>query len=508
MSRLFVWVLIFVLVLSVIALAETPNPPQPQNDQGSLIEELLAAPINGLYAAIQLLGLKNFDELIFNTSYGDLAPYTQQEWNVVMSWYNGIRDAVWVLLLVAVMVQGYRFMSSSVNPAKRINFMQDVSSIVYAFFIVLFMPYFVRLIFQANNALVDLFHGIAQGMGAVGSTFNIDDIKTGNVLATAIVKLGYIGLLLFFNFLYLIRKFVLTSMFILTPIVAWSWTISGRKDGIGVVLGEVASNAFMQAAHALVLSLYLVLIKAGVSTDFSQWWAQIFGMVCLIPTANVIRDLLQGWLKFLGVNEEKWAGAATLGLTGLLGLANIAKTASVPKGSFSLPNIGDGGSSSGVSGPAGPVAAGVRAGSIAGSIGGFAGTVLGAAASIPLKVMGVNATEHFKSAGEFIGRAVTASTVTAGMLTREAYVKGKESGTGFIGGLSEVVGVDRISDARDVAEAIGRAGGIVLGSPYGYEGSEIGKKVGGALGRYGFRAASFLAPAVLTSNTDIFRWRS
>jgi len=95
-------------------------------------------------------------------------------------------------------------------------------------------------------------------------------------------------------------------------------------------MGEVASNAFMQAAHALVLSLYLVLIKAGVSTDFSPWWAQIFGMVCLIPTANVIRDLLQGWLKFLGVNEEKWAGAATLGLTGLVGLANIAKTAAAP----------------------------------------------------------------------------------------------------------------------------------------------------------------------------------
>lgn len=88
------------------------------------------------------------------------------------------------------------------------------------------------------------------------------------MLATAIVKLGYIGILLYFNFLYLIRKFVLTSMFILTPIVAWSWTISGRKEGIGVIIGETASNAFMQAAHSLVLSPYLVLIKAGVSTDF------------------------------------------------------------------------------------------------------------------------------------------------------------------------------------------------------------------------------------------------
>ncbi|NNG67739.1 hypothetical protein [Caldanaerobacter subterraneus] len=510
MSRLFVLIVLFVFLLSTAAYAETPSvtnssSQQPQEDQGSLIEELVAAPINGLYSAIQLLGLKGFDELIFNTSYGELAPYSPQEWDIVMTWYGRIRDAVWVLLLIAVAAQGYRFMTSSVNPSKRINFMQSVSSVIYAFFIILFMPYFIRLMFQANNALVDLFHGIAQSMGAVGTTFDINDIKTGNVLATAIVKLGYIGILLYFNFLYLIRKFVLTSMFILTPIVAWSWTISGRKEGIGVVMGEVASNAFMQAAHALVLSLYLVLIKAGVSTDFSPWWAQIFGMVCLIPTANVIRDLLQGWLKFLGVNEEKWAGAATLGLTGLVGLANIAKTAAPPK--ISLPS---GSASAGptLSSAAGPAAFGVKAGAKAASVGSVVGALAGSAASIPLRTMGVDVTEHFRNIGSFAGKAIAAPSATAGALVKDAYTRGKESGAGFIGGLSQAVGMGKILNERDAAEALGRAGGMILGSAYGYKGIEIGKKIGGAVGRYGFHAVSFITPSVLTSNIDAFRWRS
>ncbi|SFE69741.1 hypothetical protein SAMN04324257_02555 [Thermoanaerobacter thermohydrosulfuricus] len=512
MSRLIIFAVALALLFSITAFAETPsvtspsNSPQPQEDQGSLIEELIAAPINGLYSAIQILGLKNFDELIFNTSYGDLAPYSPQEWDIVMTWYRRIRDAVWVLLLIAVAAQGYRFMTSSVNPSKRINFMQSVSSVIYALFIILFMPYFMRIMFQANNALVDLFHSIAQSMGAVGSTFDINDIKTGNVLATAIVKLGYIGILLYFNFLYLIRKFVLTSMFILTPIVAWSWTISGRKEGIGVIIGETASNAFMQAAHSLVLSLYLVLIKAGVSTDFSPWWAQIFGMVCLIPTANVIRDLLQGWLKFLGVNEEKWAGAATLGLTGLFGLANIAKTTAAPKASFPSSTF----SGTLPSGPAGTgaVSAGVKAGSVAGTIGSAVGSLIGSAASIPLRTMGVDVTEHFRSAGGVIGRSTAAPAATAVALIKEAYDKGRDTGTGFIGGLSQSVGIERILNEKDAAEAVGRAGGMILGSAYGYKGSEVGKKIGGAIGRYGFHMASFIAPTVLTSNTDMFRWRN
>ncbi|KHO61637.1 hypothetical protein THYS13_20740 [Thermoanaerobacter sp. YS13] len=510
MSRLFVLFVLFVFLLNAAAYAETPSvtnssSSQPQEDQGSLIEELIAAPINGLYEAIKLLGLKGFDELIFNTSYGELAPYSPQEWNIVMTWYIRIRDAVWVLLLIAVAAQGYRFMTSSVNPSKRINFMQSVLSVIYAFFIILFMPYFIRLMFQANNALVDLFHGIAQSMGAVGSTFDINDIKTGNVLATAIVKLGYIGILLYFNFLYLIRKFVLTSMFVLTPIVAWSWTISGRKEGIGVVMGEVASNAFMQAAHALVLSLYLVLIKAGVSTDFSPWWAQIFGMVCLIPTANVIRDLLQGWLKFLGVNEEKWAGAATLGLTGLVGLANIAKTAAAPKISF--PSGSDSAAPT-LSSAAGPAVFGVKVGTTAASVGSTVGALIGGAASIPLRTMGVDVTEHFRNIGSFAGKVITAPPATAGALVKDAYSRGKESGTGFIGGLSQAVGMEKILNERDAAEALGRAGGMILGSVYGYKGSEVGSRIGGAVGRYGLHAVSLIAPAVLTSNTDAFRWRS
>lgn len=436
-------VLVIVMLITPAAAADSigdVNPNRIQGEDGSLIENILSAPINGIYNAFMLLGFKSFDELIFNNEYGDMAPYSHDEWDIVMRWYRNIRGAVWALLVIAVAVAGYRNMTSAANPSKKISFMQSISSIVYAFAIVLFMPYAVILIFRLNNALVSFFYGIAQSMGVVGESFDVDTIRTGNVLATAIIKLAFVGLLAYFNFLYLIRKFVLTSMFIITPIVAWSWTISGRKEGIGVVIGEVASNAFMQAAHALVLSIYLTLIARGVSTDFSPWWAQIFGMVCLIPTANVIRNLLQGWLKFLGVSEESWAGAATLGLVGFAGLANIGKTvlnAKVPRTGEVVPPIGSssGGSSGGKGGGTGSfggssagkaISSGMKVGSVLGTAGALVGRAVGTAMSLPLASTGVKLGNAGEALGGFVGTAIGRQLGTGSSII-------KNSMSGYIG---------------------------------------------------------------------------
>lgn len=422
-------------------------------DQGSLIEQLIAAPIEGIYKALQLFGFKSYNDLIFNTSQGVLAPFTSDEWNIAMTWYSSIRDAVWVMLVISIIIAGYRLQKSGNNPNSRAEVMRKSVNIIYAFTIIIFMPYFIQLIFMANNALVDLFKNIAQNAGVLNAKgFDINDIHTGNVIATAVVKLGYEMLIVFFNFLYTIRKFVLISMFALTPIVAWSWTISGRYEGIGVILGEIASNAFMQAAHAFVLSLYLALISSGVKSDFSTWWAQMFGMVVLIPAANVIRNLLQGWLQFLGVNEEGWAGLATMALGGLAGLTSIAKTmipAKIAGGIVSGNNVifggnpdgggggnGGGSNTSGFGGTPAPsgsfnriISNGIGVGNTAGKIGSALGAVVGAAAGIPFGAQGMkNLSELGNAIGGGFSAGITRMAATGHGLFKEAVDNSKYSG--------------------------------------------------------------------------------
>lgn len=503
-GRLFLLVPVLLIMLSGSLYGSDQSVGQvPTEDEGSLIEELIALPVNGLYNALKFLGFKGFEDLIFNNTYGDLAPFTPDEWRTVMAWYGGIRDAVWALLAVAVAVKGWGYMRSSYNPEKRVSFLNSVENVIYAFAVILFMPYAVQVIFQLNNYLVALFKGMAQSMGVVEGSFNLDDIKTGSIIATAVVKLGYLGLLVFFNFLYLIRKFVLTSMLVVTPIVAWTWTISGRKEGIGIVLGEVASNAFMQASHALVLALYLTLLQSGIASDFSPWWAQIFGMVCLIPTSNVIRNLLQGWLQKLGVNEEGWAGAAAMGFAGL---ANIAKTTVSPKPVLSGITGGGSrdpgsGSGEGGSGLTKAVSAGVRFGSFAGNAGRLAGGFMGAAMSIPLKTAGIDLSPAGSSIGSFLGTAGGRQMGTGWSVLSQGLQEGKEAGS-FIQGLGKTVGMDKVSSELDAAEVLGRAAGASFGAAGGFKGARVGQKLGGALGRYGLQTAGF----IFTANPDRFRW--
>lgn len=496
-------------------------------DEGSLIEKLISLPIEGIYRAIQALGFRNYDELIFDTARGDLSPFTEEEWYIVMEWYYAIRNAVWVMLVISVAVTGYRFMKSGGNPQKRSEAMRAAVSNLYAFAVVLFMPYFARIIFQMNSYLVQLFYGIAVEMGAAGSGgFDINDIRTGSIIATAFVRLGYAGLILFFNFLYVIRKFVLTSMLIVTPIAAWSWSISGKYHGIGVVVGEIASNTFMQAAHALVLALYLSLLAAGVSGDFSPWWAQIFGMVALIPTANVIRNLLQGWLQFMGVNEEKWAGLATLGLSGIAGLVNIGKTMVPVKTSgaavFSgLSSTGggpgrDGGSGAGYStvvreggvsyaGGAGGstgmdrIVSRVRnIGDRASVVGSTAGKVIGGAMGFAL---GSKGAKQMADVGQTVGGLVAGSgarAIAAGSgLAREVLKnRSNEEGVSMMQRLREVTG------ANSGGEAFGSALGMVIGAAFGERGMEAGVKAGKNAIPMVTRATSILAG----TNLDGFRW--
>lgn len=504
---------ILLLLLGLVPLAAYGQTTPPAEDEGSLIENLLALPVNGLYKALQVLGLKTFDELIFNNSCGELAPYTPDEWNVVMAWYQGVRNAVWVMLVIAVAVLGYRIKKNSYSPDRKFSFLNSLESIIYAFAIVLFMPYIVRLIFQFNNGLVSLFKGIAGSMGVIGGEFNLDEIKTGSVLATAIVKLGYLGLLVYFNFLYLIRKFVLTSMLVITPVVAWTWTISGRKEGIAIVLGEIASNAFMQAAHALVLALYLTLLAAGISSDFSPWWAQIFGMICLVPTANVIRNLLQGWLQKLRVNEESWAGAAAMGFAGLAGMARTMVVVRPQAGTILGGSIGGGNQGGGKNGgTGGPVSGvppltnavntGLRAGGMAGKIGGMAGMALGTALSLPLRTTGIDFSYAGGQLGGLAGTMLGRPAGTGYTLIRQGQEEAKHSSVNLLSGIGKVVGVERVGSLSDGAEVLGRTAGTVLGSAAGGTGARAGQKMGGALGRYGVQMAGIM----LATNPDHFRW--
>ncbi|MBT1278944.1 hypothetical protein VTU32_06485 [Thermoanaerobacter sp. CM-CNRG TB177] len=314
--KIFVLIFLFVLLFPTFVYADT------------FIERVLAWPIDGLVNGIRTLGFKTIDELVFNLPNTETAPFTKDEWDIAMKWYNTIEIATGGLAVIAMIINGFRLMSAGSNPSKRADAMQKMWLVVLAYAIIWFLPTYSKLIFMANAYLTEVFKNLMQvyagGKFIQGGWNFIDAIQTNNILTTALVKLAFVGLMVYFNFLYTIRKFVLIAMLVVVPIVVWSWSITGYSRGIGLVAGEIVSNAFMQSSHALVLSLYAVLVSPGVSSDFSDWWAQLFGLIALIPTSKVLREVFMGFLKFLGVNEEFYAGLAMAGFSGLAAIAGLA----------------------------------------------------------------------------------------------------------------------------------------------------------------------------------------
>ncbi|KHO63252.1 hypothetical protein THYS13_13730 [Thermoanaerobacter sp. YS13] len=314
--KVFVLIFLAVLLFPVFAYADT------------FIERVLAMPIDGLVNGIKALGFKTIDELVFNLPNTETAPFTKDEWDIAMRWYNTVEIATGGLAVIAMIINGFRLMSAGSNPSKRADAMQKMRLVVLAYAIIWFLPEYSKLIFTANAYLTEVFKNLMQtyagGKFTQGGWNFIDAIQTNNVLTTALVKLAFVGLMVYFNFLYTIRKFVLIAMLVVVPIVVWSWSITGYNKGVGLVAGEIISNAFMQSSHALVLSIYAVLVSPGVSTDFSVWWAQLFGLIALIPTSKVLRELFMGFLKFLGVNEEFYAGLAMAGFSGMAAIAGVA----------------------------------------------------------------------------------------------------------------------------------------------------------------------------------------
>lgn len=90
----------------------------------------------------------------------------------------------------------------------------------------------------------------------------------------------------------------------------------------------------MKQLALILIAVSLVALSAGTALAqgqnqdepslFDAWWARVFCLYLLIPVAAFIRRLFAGWLNFLGIDEEKWAGLGMGMLGGLVGLGMAA----------------------------------------------------------------------------------------------------------------------------------------------------------------------------------------
>lgn len=385
---------IFACAAPAALAADGSPPPPPRQDEGGFVERWLAAPVDGLVSMLNQAGFADLNQLFFaeDEKLASQGIFSAGARGLLDKWFGGFRDASLSFLVVVILINGIRYLVSSGNPRKREELMDSLTGSLFGVFAVLAVPWAVDRLMELNYGLV---RHVAYLLGAING-IPIEGIPnvtaTGSVLGTAIVKLYLAGLMVYMNFLYMVRMFVVGVLYIITPLVCVFWGLQRSRLAIGIWSGELFSNIFMQSAHAVTYAFFLMMISpAGGFTNW--WWMKIVAATIIVPVSSLVRQIVGSvWSNLFGLNEEAAAslgGGAVLGALGSmagLGRAMVGGGFNAsgglvrgPGGGGGFPGGGGGGGGVEFSSPgiASAVAKGATAGRVAGSIGGALGSAAG-----------------------------------------------------------------------------------------------------------------------------------
>lgn len=310
---------------------------------------LITPIINITMAAQTMLELKSMEELIFGWKYvsdedsafnftgeyigGTLKTevfdevggmYTKTEWdNVIQRFFGVFQSLAFCLITISIIFTGFAIAKNSDNPQGRTIAKEKVTRIgITVLLFVIILP-LILIVMDINKQLVI---GIAQLRPESSMTMQDTIItwmtkRTTNWTASLVVSLFVVYYTLYFNVIYLLRKFMIGALIIVAPLVIWAWS-RDHQQSFYLWLSEMTSNIFMQSAHALVFMLYLHMVSV---TD--NLFAQIVMLLFLVPVGMLLRQLISGWFGLLGVDEEQTAGRIAGGMLG-----TIAATAGIVGG--------------------------------------------------------------------------------------------------------------------------------------------------------------------------------
>ena len=95
-------------------------------EEGSLFDKTIAKTIGGLAQAVYNIatnkelniGFKTYEEMIFKGGNG-IAPFSVQQWILIMGWYKIFAYISGSLILIAVIIISYKMITSSISIVKR-----------------------------------------------------------------------------------------------------------------------------------------------------------------------------------------------------------------------------------------------------------------------------------------------------------------------------------------------------------------------------------------------------
>ena len=249
-------------------------------------------------------GFKNYDELIFGDNQTDLAPFTQNQWNLINTWYWTIAGIIGGPILISIVILAWKMIVAGISPDKRNDVKDSLMRLFFGASAITLAPIFVKFMLMLNNNLVTILVSKAHGSldDLLGNSL-LTSINTGNAIATAIVIALFAYLFVKMNVKFIIRQFTLIVFTIFTPIVAVFWIINKRTIASSIWFGQIIINAFMQFVYAFLFLIYLTFLQSNAGWATSLLWAMM-----ILPLGDALQNTMQNLVsRIAGINNEELA---------------------------------------------------------------------------------------------------------------------------------------------------------------------------------------------------------
>ncbi|MGG4495552.1 hypothetical protein [Brevibacillus reuszeri] len=206
--------------------------------------------------------------------------------NLIKPGVEGMMRICALLLLLGVMYFGIRMARQGTNERLRSENMSMLFTMAFSMFLLGNIWILYDMMFLLNSVIVDTFRGMAfQKLN--GSNFASGVDESSSAILKLVLSLLMLGLSLWANFYYIMRKLMIILLMITGPVFITLSIYPHMRQVTSTWGRELFSNIISQSFHAIMLWIFIVM-----SNTQQAWLLQVVFLATFIPLSEAIKSLL------------------------------------------------------------------------------------------------------------------------------------------------------------------------------------------------------------------------
>ncbi|WP_103109527.1 hypothetical protein [Brevibacillus reuszeri] len=246
--------------------------------------------------------------------------------NLIKPGVEGMLRICALLLLLGVMYFGIRMARQGTNERLRSENMSMLFTMAFSMFLLGNIWILYDMMFLLNSIIVDTFRAMAfQKLN--GSTFASGVDESSSAILKLVLSLLMLGLSLWANFYYIMRKLMIILLMITGPVFITLSIYPHMRQVTSTWGRELFSNIISQSIHAIMLWIFIVM-----SNTQQAWLLQVVFLATFIPLSEAIKSLL-------GASSETGKMATGSSIAAIAGAAAITGSLANATGANNVSNL-------------------------------------------------------------------------------------------------------------------------------------------------------------------------